>query len=107
MENKKDAIATLRSRGTFKVKPEKFEEFKALVIESQVLIEAKISENGPMNWDASFDKDSNTIYIDSVYENEEALLFHQNNIQQIVQDAMPLLAAPPESVDSEVFSYLK
>ena len=106
MENNKQRTATLNSRGIFKVKPEKLEEFKALIVDSLVQIEAKISENGPMSWNASFDKEKNLIYIDSCYENEEALQFHQNNIKQIVQDAFPLLAGPPESIESEVFSFL-
>ncbi|NRA11745.1 MAG: hypothetical protein HRT57_07310 [Crocinitomicaceae bacterium] len=106
MESKKDRIATLHSRGAFKVKAEKFEEFKVLVIESQVQIAEKIAENGPMSWDASFDADNNVIYIDSVFENQVALEFHQKNIKQIIQDAMPLFAEPSESVESEVFSFV-
>lgn len=106
MENKKNVIATLHNRGTFTVKPEKFDEFKAMVIDSQKLIEAKKLENGPMNWDASFDKENNVIYIDGLFENEEAVLFHQNNITEIVKNSMPLLAAPPVSVTSEVFSFI-
>ena len=106
MENNKQRTATLNSRGIFKVKPEKLEEFKALIEDSLVQIEAKRSENGPMSWNASYDKEKNLIYIDSFYENEAALEFHQNNIKQIVQDGISMLAGPPESIDSEVFSFL-
>ena len=101
------AVKALHNRGTFKVKPEKFDEFKDLVIESQKLIEAKRSLNGPMNWDASFHRESNLIYIDGVFENQKAVVFHQNNIKEIVVSAMPLLTEPPKSVTSEVFSFIK
>ena len=91
----KNRIATIHSRGVFKIKPNKFDEFKELVIESQKQIEAKISENGPMTWDASVDMDNNIMYIDCTFENQEAELFHENNIKEIVENAMPLLDGPP------------
>ncbi len=41
-----------------------------LAHESQKLIETKKSENGPMDWDASFGKENNVIYIDGVLQKE-------------------------------------
>ena len=106
MGNNTGLVATLHSRGVFKIKPNKFDEFKNLVIESQKLIEAKRSENGPMTWDASFDKENNVIYIDCTFENLEAELFHENNIKEIIENAIPLLDGPPESITSDVFSFI-
>ena len=90
----------------FKIKAESFNTCKELVVECQKLINAKIAGNGPMSWDASFDKKNNIIYIDGLFKNQEAVTFHQNNIKTIVGKAMPLLDGPPQTIVSEVFSFI-
>jgi len=106
MENTQVNLPAIHNQGTFKVKPEKFDEFKHLVIKSLELIKAKISQNGPVSWDASFDKENNIFYINGVFQDMEAVKFHQGNIADIVKEAGPMLAEPPVSIITEVFSFL-
>ena len=91
-------------RATMTPKPDKIAEIRALLIKCEKQISLKKAEGGPISWFASFEEGTNQFFVDSIFLNEEALKFHQNNIGPILKDIPPLLAAPLETTIHSVFT---
>jgi len=85
-------------------KPDKIEEVRELLIQCEQQISSKKAEGGPISWCASFDEETNQFIVASVFANEEALQFHQNNIGAILKSVPALLAAPLETTVHSVFA---
>ncbi len=85
-------------------KPDKVADIRELLIQCEKQISLKKAEGGPVSWFASFDENTNLFYVDSIFANEEALAFHQNNIGPILKNIPPLLAAPLETAVHPVFT---
>lgn len=83
---------------------DKISETRELLKQTADRVVAKQDENGPLTWAASFDEGKEQFYVDAVFKDAEALAFHQNNIQDIVQQFSQIMAAPPETIVSDVFS---
>lgn len=83
---------------------DKIDEARDLLKQSAEKIKAKRHENGPLTWSASFDEGKQHFYVDAIFKDANALAFHQNNMKDLVQQFGPLMAAPPETIVSEVFS---
>ncbi len=88
-------------------KPDKIEAVRELLVTCEKQISLKMSEGGPVIWFAAFDETTNQFYVESIFANEEALAFHQNNIGPILQDLPPLLTAPLETTIHAVFTIAK
>jgi quinol monooxygenase YgiN len=79
-------------------KSDKIVEVRDLLIKCEEQISLKRAEGGPISWCASFDEATNRFFVDSVFADEEALAFHQNNIGPILKGVPALLAAPLETI---------
>jgi quinol monooxygenase YgiN len=91
-------------RATMTPKPDKIAQIRELLIKCEEQISLKKAEGGPVSWFASFDETTNLFFVDSIFANEEALAFHQNNIGPILKGIPSLLAAPLETAIHPVFS---
>jgi hypothetical protein len=85
-------------------KPDKIAEIRELLMKCATQISLKKAEGGPISWFASFEESTNQFFVDSIFLNEEALKFHQNNIGPILKGIPPLLAAPLETTIHSVFT---
>ncbi len=85
-------------------KPEKIQEVRELLIQCEKQISLRKAEGGPISWCASFDETTNQFFVDSIFANEDALAFHQNNIGPILKGVPPLLAAPLQTTIHTVFA---
>jgi len=85
-------------------KPDKIAEIRELLIKCEKQISLKKAEGGPISWFASFDESTNQFFVDSVFADEEALTFHQNNIGPILKGIPPLLAAPLDTTIHAIFT---
>ena len=85
-------------------KPDKIEEVRDLLIQCAEQISLKLNEGGPDAWFATFDEETNQFYLDSVFANDEALAFHQNNVGPILKNMPPLLATPLDTTINTVFT---
>lgn len=83
---------------------DKLEEARDLLLQCAKQISLKRSENGPVSWCASFDEDKKHFHVDALFPSQEAVEFHVNNIQFIVNQFGKLMAAPPETTVKSVFS---
>jgi len=83
---------------------DKIAEVRKLLIQCEKQISLKKAENGPIIWYSSFDETDNQFFIEALFPNQEAVTFHGNNIESIVNNIGPLLAGPPESIIRSVFS---
>ena len=79
-------------------------ETRDLLISCAERVKAKQTVNGPLTWVASFDEGKNQFYVDAVFKDAESLSFHQNNIKDIVQRFSQIMAAPPETIVSDVIA---
>ncbi len=84
-------------------KADKIAEVRELLIETEKQISLKKAENGPVSWSVSFDETENKFVIDALFPNQEAVTFHEKNIESIVNQVGPLMAAPPEMIIRSVF----
>ena len=85
-------------------KPDKIAEIRELLIEVEKQISLRKTDGGPVSWCASFDEATSRFFVDSIFANEEAPTFHQNNIGPILKGIAPLLAAPLETTVAPVFA---
>lgn len=85
-------------------KPDKIEAIRELLIQCEKQIALKKAEGGPISWCASFDETTNQFFVDSIFSDEQALAFHQNNIGPILKNIPNLLAAPLETRIYSVFT---
>lgn len=85
-------------------KPDKVAEVRELLIQCEKQISLKKAEGGPISWCASFDETANQFFVDSIFSNEDALAFHQNNIGPILKGIPSLLVAPIETTIHAVFT---
>ena len=82
----------------------KLAEARNLLLECAKLISLKRNENGPTSWCASYDENKKHFFVDALFSSQEAVEFHQNNMEPILKNAGELLAAPPETIVKHVFS---
>lgn len=85
-------------------KADKVNEVRELLIQCEKQISLKKAEGGPISWSATFDEDTNLFYVDSIFANEDELMFHQQNIGSILKGMPPLLAAPLDTTIRSVFA---
>jgi quinol monooxygenase YgiN len=83
---------------------DKLAEARDLLLQCAKQVSLKKDENGPINWCASYDENKKHFFVDALFPNQEAVEFHQNNIQSIVKNFGELMAAPPETIVRSVFS---
>ena len=85
-------------------KADKIDDIRQLLIQCEKQISLKKAEGGPISWSASFDEATSLFYVDSIFANEEELMFHQKNIGSILKEMPPLLAAPLDTTIRSVFT---
>ncbi len=64
----------------------------------------KQSENGPTSWCACYDEHKKVFVVAALFPSQEAVAFHQANIQSLLREFGPMMAAPPETTIQRVFA---
>ncbi len=82
---------------------DKINEARELLLQCERQVALKQSEDGPSSWCASFDEDKQHFHVDALFLNQQAVEFHQDNIQSIVNDFGKIMAAPPQTQIKSVF----
>ena len=87
---------------TLKPKADRLEETRKLLLQCAVQVLAH-KPKGPLTWCASFDEENQVFLVEALFPNQEAVAFHQNNIKAQLRAFSTCMAAPPETVQHEVF----
>lgn len=77
--------------------PDKVAEVRDLLDQVAALVTAKKAENGPMSWCATVSDDGKQFFVEALFENQEAIEFHQANIGDVFVKFFDLIAEPPET----------
>lgn len=59
---------------------------------------------GPSSWCASFDEARQVFLVEAYFPSQSAALNHMVNLQGLLKEFAPLLAAPPQTVIRHVFA---
>lgn len=70
-------------------------EARDLLFQCATQIQERKSEGGPISWVVSYDESNDVFLIDAIFEDAQAVKFHQENIQEIVKNFSAYMAAPP------------
>jgi quinol monooxygenase YgiN len=81
---------------TLAPRPDKIAETRELLTRAEELVTSKQPENGPTSWCASVSEDGEKFFVAALFENQEAVDFHQANLADIVEEFGAMVAAPPE-----------
>jgi quinol monooxygenase YgiN len=77
---------------------------RALLEQCGARVAEKRPANGPLSWSASFDAEKGCFYVDALFASDEAVKFHQANIQDLLAGFRPMMAAPPQTIIRPVFT---
>ena len=88
---------------TLRPKADQIEATRVLLLECAMLVANRKAENGPLSWCASFEEAAQVFSVEALFPNQEALAFHQENIQSVLRKFAPCMVAPPETIVRKVF----
>ena len=83
---------------------DKIHEARELLMQCEKQVSLTRSDGGPISWCASFDETRKHFFVDALFVSQQAVEFHQNNIQQIVNHFGKIMASPPETTVRSVFT---
>lgn len=90
---------------TLSPKGDKVETTRELLVQCAAKVAERRAENGPTSWCTSFDEEKGVFYVEALFAGEEAVKFHQQNIQAIMKAFGPCMAAPPATIIRMVFAH--
>jgi len=88
---------------TLTPRPDQVDATRELLHECATQVLLKKDENGPSSWWSSYDEVRGVFFVEALFADEDAVQFHQGNIQPIVERFGALMAAPPDTVVRAVF----
>lgn len=86
-----------------RVKADQVEATRVLLLECALLVADRKGENVPLSWFASFDESTLAFHVEALFPNQEAIAFHQENIQPLLKKFDDCMVAPPATTVREVF----
>lgn len=87
---------------TITPQPDKVDETRDLLNQVAELVTSKQPDNGPTSWWASISEDGRQFFVEALFENQEAVEFHQANIADVFAQFFDVVAEPPETIIGQV-----
>ena len=76
---------------------------RTLLLECTLLVHNRKAEIGPLSWFASFDDVEQTFHVEVLFHNQEAVAFHKENIQSVLNKVSAYSITPPRTTVRDVF----
>ena len=89
---------------TLTPRADQIEAARDLLVRCAAQVALKQSEGGPTSWCAIFDESRKVFLVEALFPSQEAVAFHQANIQGLLKEFGPMMAAPPETIIQPVFA---
>ena len=88
---------------TLRPRADQVDATRALLLQCAMLVIDRKEENGPLSWCASFDETNQVFFVEALFPNQEAVVFHQANIKPVLKKFSACISAPPVTLVRKVF----